>query len=164
MEGKALAWWKANKDKYASCAEVQTGIELYYADHYRADRAHLEIHELRHTGPVQDYLNEIDLWNTYATIPDRAMINIIINKLTGPLRRSMAHSEHLRENPNEWREQLVRMEIITSDLQRRDTHSRQDDNKYRGNNGTFEDRIQLKAATEEKKKSRGNKRDFVSHN
>ena len=41
MEGKAHAWWKATKDKYASWAEVQTGIELYYGDHYRAYRAYL---------------------------------------------------------------------------------------------------------------------------
>ena len=60
MEGKALAWWKANKEKYTSWAEVQTGIDLYYVDHYRADRAQLEIHELRQPGPVQDYLYEID--------------------------------------------------------------------------------------------------------
>ena len=59
MEGKALDWWKANTDKYASWAEVQPGIELYYDDHYRADRALLEIHGLRQTGPVQGYRNEI---------------------------------------------------------------------------------------------------------
>ena len=41
LQGKALAWWKANKDKYASCDEVQTGIQSYYGDHCRADRAHL---------------------------------------------------------------------------------------------------------------------------
>ena len=64
MEGKALNWWKANEDKYSSWGEVETGIELYYADDYRADRALLEIHELRHTGPVQDYLNEIHWVNT----------------------------------------------------------------------------------------------------
>ena len=129
IQGKALDWWKANEDKYSSWAEVQTGIELYYVDHYRADRAHLEIHELRQTGPVQDYLNEIDLLNTYAKIPDRAMINIMINKLTGPLRRSMAHYEHLRENHDEWRKQLVRMDIITAEFQGRDKHPRQDDRK-----------------------------------
>ena len=96
MEGQALDWCKANEDTYTSWAEVQTGIELYYRDHYCADKAYLEIHERRQTGPVQDYLNEIERLNTYAKIPDRAMINIIINKLTGPLRRSMAHCEHLR--------------------------------------------------------------------
>ena len=60
MEGKALDWWKANKDKYTCWAEVQTGIELYCGDHYHADRACLEIHKLRQTGAVQDYPNEID--------------------------------------------------------------------------------------------------------
>ena len=99
--------------------------------------------------------------NTYAKIPDRAMINIIMNKLTGPLRRSMAHYEHLRENPDGWRKQLVHKYIITTEFQRRDKHPRQDDNKDRGKKRTFEDRIQLKVGTEEKQKSSGNKRDFV---
>ena len=53
MEGKALDWWKADKDKYSSWAEVHTGIEQYYGDHYRADRAHLKIHELRQTDPCR---------------------------------------------------------------------------------------------------------------
>ena len=163
MEGRALDWWKAKKDKYSSWAEVQTGIELYYGDHHRADRAHLEIHDVRQTGPIQHHLNEIDRLNTYAKILDRAMINIIINnlKLTGPLRRSMAHSEQLWENPNEWRKQLVRMDIITTEFQRREKHPRQDDSKDRGKKRTFEDRIQLTAGTEEKENSSGNKRDFV---
>ena len=139
MEGKALDWWRANKDKYAPWAEVQTGSELDYGDYYRADRAHLEIHELRQTGPVQNYLNEIDRLNNYDKIPDRAMINIIINKLTGRLRRSMAYYKHLGENPDEWRKQLVRMDIITSEFQRRDKHPRQDDSKDRGKEHTFED-------------------------
>ena len=156
MEGKALDWWKANKDKYSSWAEVQTGIQLYYGDHYRADRAHLEIHELRQTGPVQDYLDEIDRSNTYAKIPDRAMINIIINKLTGPLRCSMAHYEHLRENPDEWRKQLVRMDIITSELQGREKHPRQDDSKDRSKEHTFEDRVQLRGGPEKKDRSQQN--------
>ena len=124
MEGKALDGWKANKDKYTSWAQVKTRIELYYRDHYRADRAHLEIHELRQTGPVQDYLNEIYRLNTYAKIPERAMINIIINKLTGSLRPSMVYYEHLRENPDEWRKKLVRMDIITTEFQRRHKHPR----------------------------------------
>ena len=99
--------------------------------------------------------------NTYAKIPDRAMINIIINKLTGPLHRSMAHYEHLRENPDQWRKQLVRMDLITTKLQQRDRHPRQDNGKDRSKKRPFEDRIQLIAGSEEKKKSSGNKRDFV---
>ena len=161
MEGKALDWWKANAEKYSSWSEEQGGIELDYGDHYRAHRVHLEIHELRQTGTIQDYLNEIDRLNTYAKIPERARINIVINKLSGPLRRSMAHYEQLRENPDEWRKQLVRMDIITTELQRRDKHPRQDDNKDRGKKRTFEDRIQLKRGSENKKKKRVDKRDFV---
>ena len=89
------------------------------------------------------------------------MFNIIINKLTGPLRRSMAYYAHLRENPDEWSKQLVRMDVITLEFQRRDKHPRQDDSKDRSKKRTFEDRIQLKAGTEEQKKSSGKKRDFV---
>ena len=96
MKGIALYWWTPNEDEYSSWAEVQTGIELYYGHHYRADKAHIEIHELRQTGPVWDSLNEIDGLHTYAKIPDRAIINIIINKHTGLVRRSIAHYEHLR--------------------------------------------------------------------
>ena len=90
------------------------------------------------------------------------MINIIISKLTGALRRSIAYYEHLRENPEEWSKQLVRVDIITTKFQRRDKHPRQNDSKDRRKKRTFEDRIQLKAGTEEKKKSSSNKRDFLS--
>ena len=85
------------------------------------------------------------------------MINIIINKLTAPLRRSVAHYEHLRENPHEWRKQLIRMDIITTELQRRDKHPRQDDRKDRSKKRTFQDRIQFKARSEDKKKKSGDK-------
>ena len=119
------------------------------------------MHELSQTGPVQDYLHEIYRLNTYAKIPDRAMINTIINKVTGPLRRSMARYEHLRQNPDEWSKQLVHMDIITTEFQRRDKHPRQDDSKERSKEGTFEDRIKLKVGSEHKTKSSANKRDFV---
>ena len=91
-------------------------------------------------------------------------MNIIINKLTAPLRRSMAHYEHLRENPEEWRKQVVRMDIITTEFQPRDKQPRQDDSEYPGKKRTFEDRIQLKAGSEDKKNKSGDKRDFVPQN
>ena len=53
------------------------------------------------------------------------------------------------------------MDIITTEFQRRDKHPRQDDSKDQRKKRTFDDRIQLKAGTEEKKKSSGNKRDLV---
>ena len=76
-------------------------MRLYYVDHYRADRAHLEIYDLRQTGRVQNYRNEIDRLKTYAKIADGTMIHIIINKLTDLLRGDMAHYEYLRENSDE---------------------------------------------------------------
>ena len=89
------------------------------------------------------------------------MINIIINKLSGPLRRSMAHYKHLRENPDEWRNQLVCMVIITTELQHTDKHPREDASKHRGKKRIFEYRIQLKEGSEDKKKKSAEKPDFV---
>ena len=140
-----------------SWAEVPAGIELYYGVHYRAHSAHLEIQDLRQPEPVLDDPNEIDRLNTHAKIPHRAMINIIINKLRGPLRHSMAHYEHLRENRDEWGKQLVRMDIITREFQRRDKQPRQCDSKDRSKKRTCTDRIHFKAGSEEKKKSSSNK-------
>ena len=76
-------------------------MELYYDDNYHADSTYLEIHELSHTGGVQDYQNEIDRLYTNAKIADQVRIIIIMNKLTGPLPCSMAYYEHLRENSDE---------------------------------------------------------------
>ena len=84
------------------------------------------------------------------------MINIIINKLTGPRRRSMANYEHLRENPDERRKQLVHMDNITTEFQCRDKHPRQDDSKDRGKKRTFEDREQLRAGQEKKDRPQQN--------
>ena len=53
------------------------------------------------------------------------------------------------------------MDIITTELQRRDKHPRQDDSKDRSKKRTFEDRIQLKAGSEDKKQKSVAKRDVV---
>ena len=89
------------------------------------------------------------------------MINVIINKLTGPLHRSMAQYEHLCENSEEWRKQHVRMDIITTEFQRKDKDPRQEDSKEQTKKRPFEDRIQLKAVSEAEKKSSGTKTNFV---
>lgn len=85
-----------------------------------------------------------------------AKINIIINKLTGPPRRSMAHYEHLRKNPEECEKQLVRMDMISTEFQRRDEHPREDDSKNLGKKRTFEDRVQLGGVPEKKKRPQQN--------
>ena len=64
---------------------------------------HIETHELRQSGCEQDYLNEIHRFNSYAKITDAAMINIIINKLSGSHSQSMADYKQLRSNPTEWK-------------------------------------------------------------
>ena len=98
----------------------------------------------------------IDRLDTYAKIPDKGMINIIIHELTGPLRRSMAYYEQLHENPDEWCKQLIRMDIITSEFQRREKHPRQVDSKDRGKKHTFQDRVQLHGKLEKKHRRQHN--------
>ena len=72
----------------------------------------------------------------------------------------MTNYEHLQENPEECRRQLVCMNIVSTEFQRRAKHPRQDDRKEQSKKRTFVDRIQLKAGSEEKMFS-GNKRDCI---
>ena len=51
--------------------------------------------------------------------------------------------------------------LTSTEFQQRDKDPRQDDSKVRSKKRTLEDRIQLKAGSEEKRKSCSNKRDFV---
>ena len=53
------------------------------------------------------------------------------------------------------------MYIITTEFQRRDKLRRQDASKDQGKKRTFENRIQLKAGSDHKKKNNADKRDFV---
>ena len=161
MEGYTLDWWNANKDKYASCAEVLTEIVLCYVDLYCGGRANLEIHGLRQTRTIHDNLHEIDQLNTYANIPDRAIMNKIIDKLSGPLRCSMAHYEHLHENSDEWSKKPVRMDIITTEFPCWHKQPCLYHIQYRGKKHTFEDRMQLKGGSEYNQKKSSDKRDFV---
>ena len=124
LQGKALDWCKPKEDNYASWSEVHTWIQLNYGDHYRADRAQVELHKLRHCGSVPDCLNEIDRLNTYAKITDVEIINIIMNNLSGPIRCSIANCEHLRSYPTEWRAQLLCMDIISTEFQCRNINNR----------------------------------------
>jgi len=47
--------------------------------------------ELRQTSTIQHYLTEVDRHNSYAAIPDRELINILINGINYKLREAMAH-------------------------------------------------------------------------
>lgn len=106
-------------------------------------------------------MNEIDRLNSYSKIPDAAMVNLMINKLSGPLHLTIALFECLRLRHIDRRAQLVRMYIINTNLQYRDTHTRQRHNDQQTKKHTFAHLIQLKGGLVEEKKYSGNKRDFT---
>ena len=110
---------------------------------------------------VEVYRDENDRSNCYTRIADAVRMNIRINKPSGPLGYRMAHCEHVGSNPTELRNKLVCMRIITMEFQCMDENPRQDDNKDRGKKRAFEDRIQLKAGTEDEEVSSRNEQDIV---
>lgn len=116
LEGSALEWFKANQRSYRTWEEVKEALQAYYGDHYRADKAYKKILQLKQIGSVQDYLSNLDRLNTYAQISDLQLIQIILMALKPDVRSSMAHYEHLRSNPIEWRRKLVEMDVADSQL------------------------------------------------
>ena len=118
MEGEALELWKSNKHRFNAWREVADAIKEYYGDHYKPDRAFNKINDLKQTGTVQKYLNDIDRLNVYAKITDHHHINIILNSITPRLRQAMAHYEDLRSYPSKWKEKLLHMDFITTEFQK----------------------------------------------
>ena len=98
-EGDALEWWKSNKHRFNAWKEVAITVREYYSDHNKPDSAFNEISDLKQTGTVQKYLNDIDRLNVYAKMTDPHLINIILNGTTSRLRQAMAHYEDLRSDP-----------------------------------------------------------------
>jgi len=123
LEAKALEWWQTNRIKYRTWEEAKDGLFLYYGDHYKADRSYQQIIELRQTGTMRDYLTKLDSLNAYAAIPEKQLINIILNGLTTKFRSHMAHYEHLRATPTEWRQRLIEMNIIGTEFSARNQQS-----------------------------------------
>ena len=70
---------------------VKEAIMEYYGDHYKPDRAFNKISDLKQTGIIQKYLNDIDRFNVYAKMTDCHLINIILNGCTPCLRQAVAH-------------------------------------------------------------------------
>jgi len=121
LEGKALDWWKANKNKVETWQEARDGLALYYGYHYKPDRSYQELLALKQTGTVQDYLTEVDRLNSHACIPDRQLINIMISNLSNARRMAMAYYENLRDTSPQWRQKLIEMDIISKEFQTRAT-------------------------------------------
>ena len=90
---------------------------MYYGDRYKQDPSHQELLALVQTGPIQDYLTEVDRLNAYADIPDEQLISIILPRLSRHLRTSMAHYENLRATPVQWRQKLVEMDVSIREVQ-----------------------------------------------
>ena len=99
LEGKALEWWRANKSKFRTWEEAGEAVRLYYGDKDKKDRSHQDLLGLVQTGPIQDYVTEVDRLNAYAGIPDDQLISIILPRLSRHLPTSMAHYENLPATP-----------------------------------------------------------------
>ena len=94
-KGNALEWWKSNKHRFNAWEEVKDTISEYYGDHYRPERAFNQISDLKQTGTVQKYLNDIDRLYFCTKMTDHYLINIILNDITPCLPQAMAHYENL---------------------------------------------------------------------
>ena len=151
-EGNALEWWKYNKHIFNAWREVTATIREYYGDHYKPDRAFNEISDLKQTGTVQKYLNDIDRLNVYAKMTDHHLINIILNGITPCLRQAMGHYENLRSDPSKWKEKLLHMDFITTKFQKKEQ-----DNKStgQGKKRGLDERIQLRGGEAGSKKEKG---------
>lgn len=145
LKGKALDWWLAHKETMETWDAAKEALGLYYGDHYRPDRSYRELTDLKQTGTVRDYLTDVDRLNSYAAIPDRQLINIIISNLSPRLRTAMAHYENLRNNPAAWRQKLIEMDITDIEFHNRGRQQPQSESRRdRGKKRTFEERVHLK--------------------
>ena len=150
-EGDALDCWKSNKHRFNACRAVTTAIKEYYGDHYKPDRAFNEMSDLKQTGTVQKYLNDIDRLNVYAKMTDHHLINIILNGITSCLRQAMVHYEDLGSDLSKWKEKLLHMDFITKEFQKKEQDNR---SKGQGKKCSLDERIQLRGretGTEKKK-------------
>ena len=99
-DGDALEWWKSNTHRFNAWREVTAAIREYYSAHCKPNRAFNKISDLKQTGTVQKYLNDIDRLNVYAKMTDHHLINIILNGITPRLCQAMADYEDLRSDPS----------------------------------------------------------------
>jgi len=74
-----LEWWKNKKSSFYTLEAGQDSLRQYYGDPYKPDRSYCQPMELRQTSTAQHYLTEVDRLNSYAAIPDRQLINFLIN-------------------------------------------------------------------------------------
>ena len=151
-EGDALEWWISNKHRFNAWREVTAAIKEYYGDHYKLDGAFNKISDLKQTGTVQKYLDDIDRLNVYVKMTDHHLINIILNSITPCLRQAMAHYEDLRSDPSKWKEKLLHMDFITTEFQKKEQDNR---SKGQGKKRGLDKRIQLRGGESGNEKKKG---------
>jgi len=143
LAGTALEWWKNKKSSFQTWEEAQDSLHHYYGDHYKPDRCYRQLMELLQTTTVQHYLREVDRLSSYACIPDRQLINILINGMNHKLQEAMAHYEHLRSTPVAWRDRLIKMDNTRTEFRSRDKDQGKDKKRDYNGNRKLEDRISL---------------------
>ena len=151
-EGDALEWWKSNKHPFNPWREVTATIREYYGDHYKPDRAFNVISDLKQTGTVQKYLNNIDRHNVYAKMTEHHLSNIIFNGITPRLCQAMAHYEDLRSDPSKWKEKLLHMDFIITEFQKKEEDNK---SKGQGKKRGLDERIQLRGGESGSEKKKG---------
>jgi len=103
--------------------------------------------ELQQTSTVQHYLTEVDRLNSYTAIPDRQLINILINGINHKLREAMAHYEHPCSTLAAWRDRLIKMDITSTEFRSRDKDQGKDRKRGHDGNWKLEDRISLRGGS-----------------
>ena len=84
-------------------------IQKYNGNQYKPDRAFNETGDLKQTGTVQKYLNNIDRLNVYTPMTNYPFITIILNGITLHLWQAMVHYEDLHTDPFKWKENVLHM-------------------------------------------------------
>ena len=140
-EGDALEQQKSNKHRFNAWEEVKDAIQEYYSNYYKPDRAFNEICDLKQTGTLQTYLNDIDRLNVYAKMTDDHQMNIILNTITTCHRQGMAYYDDLQTDPSKQKEKLLHVDFITSEFQKKEQDNR---SKGQGKKYGLDERMQLR--------------------
>ena len=149
---------KSKRNRFNAWREVTAAIWEYYGDHCKPDRAFNEISDLQQTGTVEKYLNDINRLNVNAKITDHLLINIILNVITPRLCQALAHYKDLRSDQSKWKENLLQMDFITTEFQKKEQDNK---SKGQGKKRSLDERIQLRGGETGSEKKKG---EFVQKN
>ena len=115
-----MEWWKANRHRSTVWEKVNNIIREDYDDHYKPNRVLNKISDVKQTGTVQKYLNDIDRLNICAKITNHHLMHIILNSISARLRQPITYYKNLHCDPSEWKEKLLHMDFITTEFQKKE--------------------------------------------